>query len=158
MQTRNFTYSFIVALAAFIFCSNTANAALPSPTTCSLFSCFSPNRTVLLMEGEPIYLELTSDADINNLEIGTPLNFRVLSNVLVDGREVIRAFTPAIGTVTRIESPTTNTVGKVQITVRHIRAVDGQQVLVNGPTNLMTLTLGVQTTVYVQNEIGIQVR
>jgi hypothetical protein len=158
MQTRNLTFSFIVALATFIFGTDTANAALPSPTPCSFLSLFSPTRTVVLMEGEPIYLELTSDADINNLEIGTPLNFRVLSNVLVDGREVVRAFTPAIGTVSRIERPTTNSVGKVQISVRHIRAVDGQQVFVSGPTNVMTLTLGAQTTVYVQNEIAIQVR
>jgi hypothetical protein len=158
MQTRNITFPLILALATFIFNSNTANAALPSPIPCSFLSWFSPTRTVVLMEGEPIYLELTSDADINNLEVGTPLNFRVLSNVLVDGREVVRAFTPAVGSVSRIERPTVNSGGKVQFSVRHIRAVDGQPILVNGPTNMMTLTLGAQTTVYVQNEIAIQVR
>jgi hypothetical protein len=158
MQTRNIRYPFILALAAFILCVNTTNAATLSPSPCPFFSLLSPNRTVLLMEGEPIYLELTSDTDINNLEVGNSLNFRVVSNVMVDGREVVRAFTPAVGTVNRIERSTTNTSAKVQVTVRHVRAVDGQQVLVEGPTNLMVLTLGTQTTVYVKNEIGIVVR
>lgn len=158
MQTRSFTYSFIVALTAFLFSFNTANAATPSPSPCPFFSLLSPNRTVVLMEGEPIYLELTSDTKIEDLEVGAALNFRTVSNVLVDSREVVRAFTPAVGTINRIERSTTNTTGKVQITVRHIRAVDGQQILVEGPTNLITLTLGAQTTVYVKNEIAIQVR
>jgi hypothetical protein len=147
------------AIAALLFVAfNSLSAANFPPSVCELIRSFAPNRTVVLAEGEPIYLELTSDAALDELEVGNQLNFRVTSNVLIDSKEAVRAFTPAIGTINRIEYPTTNTDGRIQVTVRHVRAVDGQQVLVEGPTNWISLKIGAQTTVYVKNEIRVEVR
>ena len=119
---------------------------------------FSPNRLITLQEGEPVFLEIMNDGDIDKLEVGNSIQFRVVSNVIVDGKEVIRAFAPAVGTVTRKEGSTYNTNGKIQVNVRHVRAVDGKQVLVDGPINLNSLAIGTQTTVYVKNAIDIEVR
>jgi hypothetical protein len=108
-----------------------------------------------LKVGEPIYLEIIKDENIDQIEIGHPIQFRVTSNVIVDGKEVIRAQSPAIGTVLRKENTGYNTNAKIQIEVRHVRAVDGQQVLVFGPINLNNLNIHTPTTVYVKNDIKI---
>ena len=118
----------------------------------------APSRSITLKEGEPIFLELMNDYDIDKIEVGNTVQFRVTSNVLVDGREVIRAFSSAHGVVSRKSNSTTNASGSIQLTVRHIRAVDGQQVLVDGPTNLTSTQIGTTVTVYVKNAIEIDVR
>jgi hypothetical protein len=112
-------------------------------------------QTREIKEGEPIYLEIIKDENIDQIEIGNQIQFKVTSNVIVDGKEVIRAQSPAIGTVLRVEKSGYNTNGKIQIEVRHVRAVDGQQVLVFGPINLNNLNIHTPTTVYVKNQIKI---
>jgi hypothetical protein len=111
-----------------------------------------------IKEGEPIFLEIQNNPDLATLEIGQQIQFRTTSNVLVDGREVIRAFTPAVGTVLEIQRQGYNTNGNIKVEVRHIRAVDGQQVLVSGPLNISVPNIHTQTTVYVKNQIFVEVR
>ena len=157
MKNTTFILRLFMATATLILCVQTNIFATSyPPSVCSLFAHLSPNRTITLQEGEPIYLELTSDINPDNIEVNNTINFRVISNVLVEGKEVIRAFTPAVGVVNRIEHSTTNTGAKIQVTVRHIRAVDGQQILVDGPTNLMAANIGTNVTVYVKNKIEIK--
>jgi hypothetical protein len=160
MQIKFFSYTFLILL--FISGSISANYAATKsgptfPIITRVSEWLSPNRTVTLKEGEPVYLELMNDYDASKLEVGNTVQFRVTTNVIVDKREVIRAFSTAIGVVSRKEDATTNTNGKVQFTVRHVRAVDGQQVLVDGPSNLMMPTIGTQVTVYVKNEVDVKV-
>ena len=83
-----------------------------------------------LKEGEAIYLEVINNPIPADSEIGNTIDFKTTSNVLVDGKEVIRAGSPARGRIKRIERSGSNTTGQIQIEVEHIRAVDGQQVLV----------------------------
>jgi hypothetical protein len=116
------------------------------------------NKNITVQEGEPIYLELVNDTDIDDLQEGNALSFRVNTNVVVDGKEVVRAFTTAIGTVQKMEGTDYNTSPKIQINIRHIRAVDGQQILVDSPHNLKSLTIGTPLTVYVKNPIKIDIR
>ena len=155
MQTHNLKYPFLMAFAVLCFTTTHAATTPPNPF-CSFLPWLSPTRTVLLQEGEPIFLELVSDIDVDNIEINNTINFRVSSNVMVEGKEAIRAHTTAVGVVSRIERSTTNTTAKVQINVCHIRAVDGQQVLVDGPTNLTLTNQGANVTVYVKNEVNIK--
>lgn len=118
-------------------------------------SQFSSAQTRELKEGEPISLEVVNNPIINDVEIGNPIDFKVSSNVIVDGIEVIRAGAPARGKIKRIERPGYNTTGLLQIEVEHIRAIDGQQVLVFSPINLSNWNIGTSTTVYVKNAIRI---
>ncbi len=111
-----------------------------------------------LKEGEPIFLEVVNNPQIGEVEIGNTVDFKTTSNVIVDGKEVLRAGTPARGRVKRIERPGYNTTGQLQIEVEHIRAVDGQQVLVFSPINLSNWNIGTSTTVYVKNAIRIDTR
>ena len=111
-----------------------------------------------LKEGEPIFLEIVNNSLIADAEIGNIVDFKTTSNVLVDGREVVRAGSPAKGRIKRIERPGYNTTGQIQIEVEHIRAVDGQQVLVFSPINLSNWSIGTGTTVYVKNAIRVDTR
>jgi hypothetical protein len=140
-------------LSVCLFDNPTFANTLPLP---HYFKCF--NRTVNLQEGEPIYLELVSDTKVDDLEIGNALQFRVNTNVIIDGKEVVRAFTVATGSVSKIEKSGYNTYPKIQINIRHVRAVDGQQILVDGPNNLNDLTIGTQLTVYVKSALKIEVK
>lgn len=111
-----------------------------------------------LKEGEAIYLEVINNPTINDIEIGNTIDFKTTSNVIVDGKEVVRAGSPARGRIKRIERPGYNSTGQIQIEVEHIRAVDGQQVLVFSPINLSNWNMGTSTTVYVKNAIRIETR
>jgi hypothetical protein len=115
-------------------------------------------QTREIKEGEPIYLEIQNNPDLATIEVGHPIQFRTTSNVIVDGKEVVRAFSPAVGTVLSVERQGYNTAGNIKIEVRHIRAVDGQQVLVSGPINLSVPNIHTSTTVYVKNAVRIEVR
>ena len=119
---------------------------------------FSTAQTRELKEGEPIYLEVVNNPLINEVEVGNIVEFKTTSNVIVDGKEVVRAGSPAKGKIKRIERPGYNTTGQLQIEVEHIRAVDGQQVLVFSPINLSNWNIGTSTTVYVKNAIRIDTR
>jgi hypothetical protein len=115
-------------------------------------------QTREIKEGEPIELEIQNNPDLATIEIGHQIQFRTTSNVMVNGKEVIRAFAPANGTVLGVVRSGTNTAGSIKIEVRHIRAVDGQQVLVSGPINLSVPNIHTPTTVYVKNALRIEVR
>jgi len=119
---------------------------------------FATAQTRQLQEGEAVYLEIVSNPIIADMEIGNVVEFKTTSNVIVDGKEVIRAGSPAKGRIKRIERPGYNTTGLIQVEVEHIRAVDGQQVLVFAPINLSNWSIGTATTVYVKNQIRIDTR
>lgn len=115
-------------------------------------------QTREIKEGEPIYLEIQNNPDLTTIEVGNQIQFRTTSNVIVEGKEVVRAFAPAVGTVLSIDRAGYNTNGSIKIEVRHIRAVDGQQILVSGPINLSVPNIHTPTTVYVKNALRIEVR
>jgi hypothetical protein len=104
-----------------------------------------------IKEGELISLEIQSNPDVPVLQIGDPIQFRTTSNVVIEGREVVRAFAPAVGTVLSIERAGYNTNGSIKIEVRHIRAVDGQPILVSGIINVIAPNIHTAATVYVKN-------
>ena len=111
-----------------------------------------------LKEGEPIYLEIVSNPLIADAEIGHVVEFKTTSNVLVDGKEVVRAGSPAKGRIKRIERPGYNTTGLIQVEVEHVRAVDGQQVWVYSVINLSNWNISTSTSVFVKNAIWINIR
>ena len=115
-------------------------------------------QTREIKEGEPIYLEVQNNPDVSIIQIGDPIQFRTTSNVIVDGKEVIRAFAPAVGTVLGIERSGYNTSGIIKIEVRHIRTVDGQQLLVTGIINVSMPNIHTPATVYVKNALRVEVR
>ena len=111
-----------------------------------------------LKEGEPIFLEIVNNPLIADAEIGHVVEFKTTSNVLVDGKEVVRAGSPAKGRIKRIERPGYNTTGLLQVEVEHVRAVDGQQVWVYNVINLSNWSIGTSTSVSVKNAIWINIR
>ena len=119
---------------------------------------FASAQTRELKEGEPIYLEVINNPVPADSEIGNTVDFKTTSNVIVNGKEVIRAGSPARGRIKRIERSGSNTTGQIQVEVEHIRAVDGQQVLVFSPINLSNWNIGTSTTVYVKNAIRVDTR
>ena len=111
-----------------------------------------------LKEGEPIFLEIVNNSLIADAEIGNIVDFKTTSNVLVDGREVVRAGSPAKGRIKRIERPSYNTTGLIQVEVEHVRAVDGQQFWVYSVVNLSNWSIGISTSVSVKNALWINTR
>ena len=111
-----------------------------------------------LKEGEPIYLEIVGNPIIADAEIGNVVEFKTTSNVIVDGREVVRAGSPAKGRIKRIERPGYNTTGLIQVEVEHVRAVDGQQFWVYSVVNLSNWSIGISTSVSVKNALWINTR
>jgi hypothetical protein len=140
MTTQNFFRS-LFAMTLIVFTSQFANAQKRE-----------------IKEGEPIMLEIQNDGDIDKLEIGNQITFRTTTNVIVEGKEVIRAFSSAVGTVLEKSNSGYNTGASIKVEVRHIRAVDGSQVLVTGPINLTNLNIHTPTTVYVKNPLIVEVR
>lgn len=140
MMTQSIVRSF-VALCLLVFSTDIATAQMRE-----------------LKEGEPIFLEIVNNPLIADAEIGHVVEFKTTSNVLVDGKEVVRAGSPAKGRIKRIERPGYNTTGLLQVEVEHVRAVDGQQVWVYNVINLSNWSIGTSTSVSVKNAIWINIR
>jgi hypothetical protein len=107
--------------------------------------------------GEPIFLEVINNPIIAEAEVGNIVDFKTSSNVIINGKEVIRAGAPARGRIKRIERPGYNTTGQLQIEIDYVRAIDGQQVLVYSPNNLANWSMGTGMTVNVKNDYRIDV-
>ena len=95
-----------------------------------LFMSFTTaGPTVTLKAGTVIPLVLDSTIDGNNAKVGQNVNFRVTSDVIVDGKTVISAGSLAKGQVVRSEkNGLLGSAGEVEIAVKSIQAVDGTNV------------------------------
>jgi len=91
------------------------------------------NGQVVLNAGTHIVLETTSMIRSDMVQVGNTLDFRVKHDVKVDGVTVIRAGSIAKGQVMRAQAA--KGIGKegfVEIQIKSVNAVDGQQVYLSG--------------------------
>lgn len=88
-----------------------------------------PNGTVLLKAGTVIPMELISTITSKNARSGQMVDFRVMSDVKVDGKTVIAAGSIAQGQIVRAKkSGLLGSEGELEISVKTIKAVDGTNI------------------------------
>lgn len=158
-STARFRFFAALLLAAFTF----STTAFAGPVPREMMDGF---RRVNLPAGTLIILESTQRVDSRNVAIGTVVRFRVMTNVIVDGKTVIASGTQAIGRITRIEPSTYNFPETIQVEVKFVQSVDGQQVnLSTNPLDVpaeftgqgAVIQVGTNITSHVMNDIEINV-
>lgn len=92
-----------------------------------LFMSFTlPNETVILKSGTVIPLELMSTLTSKTARTGQTVDFRVTSDVKVNGKVVVAAGSVVQGQVVRAKkNGLLGSEGELEITVKTIKAVDG---------------------------------
>jgi len=109
----------------------------------------SPNEKVKLASGTLVALSLEKSVDSDMAE-GTAVDLRVMRDVSVGDKVVIKSGTMATATITAVNSSgAIGKAGKVSLTLRSVQAVDGQQVFLRGSIDkegenkvVMTVILG----------------
>ncbi len=89
-------------------------------------------NSVVLPAGETVTLELAEQIQSHKMTAGRLVKFRVLKNVVVNGRVVIATGAFATGRVKSIEKSTYSTPESITIEVVDVQAVDGQTVALSG--------------------------
>lgn len=95
-----------------------------------LFMSFKlPSEVVVLKSGTIVPLELITSLSGNNVKRGQIVDFRVVSDVKVNGKTVIAAGSVAQGQVTNAKkNGLFGTAGELSLVVKSVRAVDGSMV------------------------------
>lgn len=121
---------------------------------------------VTLPAGTLVFLETTQRIDSRSVTIGNIVRFRVMTDVIVEGKTVVKSGTQALGRVTSIEPGTYNEPEILQVEVKYVQAVDGQQVnLSTNPIDIRaeftgeaaTINVGTTATSHVMNDIEIRI-
>lgn len=87
------------------------------------------NEQVVLKAGTYIPLELVNTISSKNATSGTLVYFRVVSNVMADGKIVIPAGSTAKGQVVKIKkNGMFGKAGELEVSVRSVTAVDGSNI------------------------------
>ena len=90
---------------------------------------FAVETVVLLKDGTPVILRLSEEVSTKTKNINDIVHLEIARNVLVDGKVVIKAGTPATGTVNICTKPDIiGQEGTVGFFVNSTKAVDGQWV------------------------------
>ncbi len=90
-------------------------------------------ETVVISAGTPVYLELVNDIKSNMVKQGQTVDFRVISDVVVNGKKVISAGSIAKGQIVRAKKNSMLGIpGEVQVTIKHVNAIDGTMIPLNG--------------------------
>jgi len=90
---------------------------------------FAADTTVLLRDGTPVTLRLTEEVSTKTKNTNDAVRLEVARDVLVDGKVVIKAGTPADGVVNVCTKPDIiGQEGVIGFFVNSTRAVDGQWV------------------------------
>lgn len=103
---------------------------------CCMFSVSlqaAPGNTVLLKAGTMIPMELMRTVSGQSVHAGQMIPFRVMNDVVVDGKTVIEAGAIAQGQVVRVEkAQLMGLPGELEIVVRSVTAIDGTSVPLAG--------------------------
>ena len=85
-------------------------------------------ETIVVKAGTPVHLELVDNIDGNKVKQGQTVDFRVISDVIVDGKKVITAGSMAKGQIVeQKKSSLLGIPGEVQISIKHVIATDGTE-------------------------------
>jgi len=92
------------------------------------FNVFA-EETVVLKDGSPVVLRLTEEVSTKSKNLNDMVHLEVVKNIVVDGKVVIAAGTPAEGTVSVFEKPDIlGQEGTIAFIVNSTKAVDDQWV------------------------------
>ena len=155
--------SFIFAMAMIAFSSFALCNAQPlvAPT----FHLLNFHKKVTLPAGTIVFLETNEQLDAASLTVGQLLQFKVKTDVIVDGRTLIRTGSMATGNVKSRGKPTYNNPGTITVDVLFIQAVDGQQIAMKGMEQTFagkyagsqaTVESGASLAAFVQNDTTIK--
>ena len=94
-----------------------------------------PGQVVVIKAGTVVPMELVNSLTSKNARSGQMVDFRVTSDIVVDGKVVIAAGSIAQGQITRVEkSGLLGSAGELEVTVRSVKAVDGTNVFFTSNT------------------------
>lgn len=94
---------------------------------CSICSVGSAEEKVILKDGTPVMLRLTEEVSTKTKNLNDSIHFEVAKDVKVNGKVVIKAGTPADGTVSVCQKPDIlGQEGTIAFTVNSTVTVDGQ--------------------------------
>ncbi|HOJ05730.1 MAG TPA: hypothetical protein PK916_17165 [Bacteroidota bacterium] len=123
INTPSFRIVSSVVFACFIFFAIGAPVRAIGPAGVTV-----PAGTVVALSLEQ---SITSE-----MPVGSSVNFRVIYDVKVDGQVVVRAGSIATGSIASVKGTgAVGSPGRVAITLRTVRAVDGQEILLRGNMN-----------------------
>lgn len=99
-----------------------------------LFMSFTmPGEVVVLKAGTSIPMDLMTSLSGNNTRNGQIIDFRVTSDVKVNGKTVITAGSVAQGQVVKSKkNGLFGTAGELEVAVKSVRAVDGTMIYLSG--------------------------
>ena len=90
-------------------------------------------ETVVINAGTPVHLELVDSINGNQVKQGQTVDFRVVSDVVVDGKKVITAGAIAKGQIVdQKKSSLLGIPGEVKISIKHVIATDGTMIHLSG--------------------------
>jgi len=144
--------------SAALLVASTTQAASPAAT-----GVFFPQQLLTLTAGTQISVMLNESIDAESVAVGNALDFSVRSNVVVNGKTVIVAGSPATGWVKSIKKACGGKCAEITISVESAQAVDGQMVNLRSIPHTVkapccqgtTANIGTNLTAYVLNDIKI---
>jgi hypothetical protein len=90
-------------------------------------------ETIVVKAGTPVYLELINSIDGNNVRQGQMVDFRVTSDVIVNGEKIIAAGSFAKGQiVSQKDNNFCGMPGEVEVAIQHVIAADGTMIPLSG--------------------------
>ena len=119
-----------IAFALFIIIS-TFNFSVAA-STASTFHATDFLRKVNLPAGTLVSLETAEKVLSDQVTVGQLIKFKVVTNVVVGGKVVIRTGASALGRIKSISEATYNSPTFITVELTSAQAVDGQQVALNG--------------------------
>ncbi len=91
--------------------------------------CFAAPDSINVKNGTPVILRLTEEVSSKTKNMNESVAMQVAKDVIIDGKAVVKAGTPAMGTVSWVEKAgMLGKEGKIQITVDSTKSVDGQRI------------------------------
>lgn len=96
---------------------------------CSICSLSLAEEKAVLKDGTPVMLRLTEEVSTKTKNLSDSIRFEVTKDVIVNGKMLVKAGTPADGTVSVCQKPDIlGQEGTIAFTVNSTKAVDGQWV------------------------------
>lgn len=158
--------TYLKSILLLLLCLTISVEAHTSTIIPTVFSKALVGHNVNLRAGTLVTLETTTRLSSDAATIGTIVPFRVMTDVVVNGRIVIRNGTQAIGRISGIQAGTYNDPQLIQIEVKFVQAVDGQQINLSSnpidieaamPNEGVCIQIGTMITAHTMNDVVVRV-
>ena len=159
---KNILFACFFFSAAFVAAQD-YDVSDPAPA----FKIFKKDKDVTLNAGTLILLETNEKMESDAVTVGQTVQFRVRTNVLVNGKVAICSGALATGRVKAIQSATRNDAEEIRVELLYVQAVDGQMLPLNGNEQTIrgayagqgtTVQTGTAITAHVTNTVEVKVK